>query len=441
MIEATEEGVTDGLMMDRNHENDTLIRLPNGSIIVGEKKRETRTVSLGFAFTVGSSNETSKDSGISHFIEHMLFKGTKKRSALEIKEPIERVGGSLNAYKGRISTVYYAKIPDTHWKVALEILHDLVKNPVFLKEDVVLERNVILEELTSSQDDPYDRICDMTVEKVWKEDFGHSILGTEETVNSFTNENLIDYYNKFYRSNRLIFGVAGNYNEELIEMARELLERFPGDNNGRSYSTGSPDKFISPMHILERRKDLQQVHLLLSKQALGRTNEPDFHHFLAFNTLFGSGMSSILFHNIREKLGVVYNIDSELVSYKDSGIFLISACTNPKNLSKLLLTIKKEILQLKDKGISVSQLNYAKERLQGKLLMSTEGTLPTLSRKLDDYVISGYSPNLEETVDNINGITKDDLNSIVKRYLSGNWNVSLLVPESSKIIEETSFEV
>lgn len=427
--------------MDNNiSENGTLIRLPNGSIIVGEKKRETRTVSLGFAFKVGSANESKKNRGISHFIEHILFKGTETRSALEIKDPIERVGGSLNAYTGRVSTVYYAKVPDIHGELALEILHDLIHKPMFMEDDIELERNVILEELASAQDDPYDRIYDMTVEKVWDEDFGHSILGTKETVESITKEDLREYYNTFYKSNRLIFGIAGNYSDDLLEKAKSLIGSFHGDT-AECETTKSPATFNCPVNIVEKRKDLQQVHLLLSKKAPGRSNNEDFRPFVIFNTLFGNGMSSILFHNIREKLGMVYNIDSEFISYKESGTFLISACTNPKNLSRLLASLKDELSKLKENGVSISQFNYGKERFKGRILMSTEGTLPTLSRKLDDIVLCNNSKSLEETVKEIDKCSIEDLNAVIRSYLTGEWNLSLLLPESSKIVEEIAFEV
>lgn len=435
-----EEGAIDTLLDKNISENTTLIRLSNGSTIVGEKKRETRTVSLGFAFMVGSANESETNRGISHFIEHILFKGTESRSALEIKEPIERVGGSLNAYTGRISTVYYAKVPDIHGELALEILHDLIHKPMFLNDDIDLERNVILEELASAQDDPYDRIYDMTVEKVWDEDFGHSILGSEETVKAITKKDLEEYYRTFYRANRLVFGIAGNYSDDLFEKAKKLIGEFPG-NDSKNVLTKSPSIFNCPLHIIEKRKDLQQVHLLLSKEAPGRSNQKDFQPFVVFNTLFGNGMSSILFHNIREKLGMVYNIDSEFISYRDSGTFLISACTNPKNLSKLLMKLKDELTELKVNGVSLPQFKYGKERLKGRILMSTEGTLPTLSRNLDDLVICDESKTLEQTVKDIDKCSIEDLNTVIKSYLTGKWNLSLLIPESSEIVEETSFEV
>ncbi len=185
-----------------------------------------------------------------------------------------------------------------------------------------------------------------------------------------------------------------------------------------------------PLWIVEKRKDLQQVHLLLTKEAPGRRNRDDFEAFKVFNILFGSGMSSILFHNIREELGMVYNINSEFVSYTESGAFMINASTNPKNLDDLIGSLENELHRIVEKGVSRAQFNYGAERLRGKLLMSTEGTLSTLSRFLDDVVICGQPDSLETLIEKIDKLTIEELNDVAKKYLSGSWNVSLLLPKN-----------
>jgi predicted Zn-dependent peptidase len=416
--------------------------LSNGSTIVGEKKEETRTVSMAFAIKVGSADEDDSISGVSHFLEHTLFKGTQKRNAFEIKEPIERIGGSLNAYTGRVSTVYYAKVPDTSSLETLEIMHDLVSSPRFDEGSIELERGVILEEIASAEDDPFDRIYDMTMSKVWDRNFGRPILGYNKTVGSLSKEVIAGFYKSKYVASRTIFAVTGNFSDEFIERARLTLLSMPED--GTLSIAKSPSITGESLWILERRKDLQQVHLLLTKEAPGRKNSLSFESFKVFNILFGSGMSSILFHNIREELGMVYNINSEFVSYKDSGAFMINATTNPKNLDNLIDALKKELDTIVRRGIDKSHFNYGIERLKGKLLMTTEGTLSTLSRFLDDVVICGRPDNLENLIERIEGLKIDDINSVAREFLNGSWNVSLLLPQKtviSSFLKEQSFTI
>lgn len=414
--------------------------LSNNSILIGEKKEETRTVSMAFAIKVGSADEEDSVSGVSHFIEHALFKGTNLRSAFEIKEPIERIGGSLNAYTGRVSTVYYAKVPDTHSIEALEILYDLISSPSFDENSIELERGVILEEIASAEDDPYDRIYDMTMQKVWDRDFGRPILGNSETVRHLGKKEISRFYSGKYVSGKTIFAFAGNYSDKFIAKAQEILLSLPVDKT--PYKTKSPVISTEPLWLTEKKEDLQQVHLLLTKRAPGRNSKEDFEAFKVFNVLFGSGMSSILFHNIREELGMVYNIGSEFVSYADSGAFMVNASTNPKNLDNLVKSMKNEAERILRDGISHTQFNYGTERLKGKLLMSTEGTLSALSRFLDDLVISGEAVPLETLIERVERLTIHDLNAVVRKYLAGEWHVSLLLPKNmieSVFLKEGNF--
>lgn len=422
--------------------NNHYLELPNGAVIIGERKEETRTVSMAFAMKVGSADEEDSISGVSHFIEHALFKGTHRRNAFEIKEPIERIGGSLNAYTGRVSTVYYAKVPDTCASEALEILFDLITSPRFDEAALDLERGVILEEIASAEDDPYDRIYDMTIEKVWDRDFGRPILGYQETIEGLERSKVSNFYGQNYVANNAIFAVSGNYGDELLRNAEDKLLSMK--SNGHASPAKSPVIADEPLWIVERRKDLQQVHILLTRDAPGRKNRADFDAFKIFNTLFGSGMSSILFHNIREELGMVYNISSEFVSYSDSGAIMINATTSPKNLDNLVSSLKKEMDRLIVHGATEAQFSYGKERARGKLLMSTEGTLQTLSRFLDDVVICGKPDSLEDLIARIDRLTIDDVNASIKKHISGRWNVSLLLPEKklqSTFISEESFEI
>lgn len=416
----------------------TLKKLNNGAMIVGEKKRETRTVSLAFAFKVGSINENEKNNGISHFIEHALFKGTNNRSSYDIKEPIERVGGTLNAYTGRISTVYFAQVPYTHAQNTIEILYDMVRNPSFSEHEISTEKKVILEEIAESYDDPVDLIYNKTLLKIWDKHYGKPVLGTTESVSTLNHISLSNYYNAHYTSNRLIFAVAGNYDNDFLEKAEALLQSFPQARELPAPIAGSMKTIKEP--IVERKKDLKQVHLLLSIKAPSRKDK-DFEAFKIFNVLLGSGMSSILFHNIREKHGMVYSIGSEYIAYENFGTLFIYASTTPNNLQKLMDLLKIELKRIVNAGITNEEFRYGKERLKGKLMMATEGTLPILSRQLDSVMTLGVA---ESTDDHIARIDKQDFvntNEVIRNYLTSHWNTSLLVPETFELSFDANFNI
>ncbi|AKI96894.1 M16 family metallopeptidase [Kosmotoga pacifica] len=413
-----------------------LKELKNGSIIVGEKKRETRTVSLAFAFKVGSIYENNENNGISHFIEHALFKGTQNRSSYDIKEPIERVGGTLNAYTGRTSTVYFAQVPYTHAESTMEILYDMVRNPSFLEVDISTEKKVILEEIAESFDDPVDRIYNVTLSKIWDEHYGKPVLGTIESVSTINRQKLSDYYNSHYTSDRLIFAITGNYDDDLLTKVEEMLERFP-ESCGMEKNFSGSMKTTKEL-IIERKKDLKQVHLLLSTRAPSR-RDSEFEAFKIFNVLFGSGMSSVLFHNIREKYGMVYSIGSEYIAYEDFGTLFIYASTTPNNLQQLLKLLKSELKRITLHGITSDEFRYGKERLKGKLMMSTEGTLPILSRHLDNVMTLGTVESADELIAKIDKQDFDYTNEVIHKYLSGEWNISLLIPEQLDISLDANF--
>ncbi|MFO7881344.1 MAG: pitrilysin family protein [Kosmotogaceae bacterium] len=412
-------------------------KLSNNATLVSQHMGDRKTVSVAFAVRVGSAYEKDKNSGISHFVEHTVFKGTKSRNTFDIKEPIERVGGTLNAYTGRVATVFFAQMPVTHIDEALEILYDLVLNPSFDKQAIELEKQVVLEEISEAEDDPLDYIYDMTIKKIWDKNYGRPVLGTRKTVKDFTKDQIYEFHSEMYSSDKMIFAIAGNYSDGVLEKIRRMLSFIPGSNSYNTNVAGSINE--SSVCFSEVKKDLKQTHILLSKPGPGRIKEEDFEAFRVFNVFFGSGMSSILFHNIREKQGMVYNIHSEYVAYRDFGSFFVSASTNPKNVEKLMDSIRKEMLQLRDNGVKKSELNYGKERLKGKLMMSTESTLATMSRHIDEMITMGYPSSIEEILESIDSLTLKKVNDVLDRYLTGKWNVSILSNENNN--RTISFEL
>jgi len=412
-------------------------KLVNNATLVSQHMGDRKTVSVAFAVKVGSAYERDDNSGISHFVEHTVFKGTKTRNTFSIKEPIERVGGTLNAYTGRVATVYFAQMPVTHIDDALEILYDLVLNPSFDEQAVQLEKQVVIEEISEAEDDPLDYIYDMTIKKIWDKNYGRPVLGSRKTVNEFSKRQLSEFHKKMYSPDKMIFAITGNYSNEVLEKIKGMLSNIPSSDSTKRNIVGRIVK--EPVYFSETKKDLKQTHILLSKAGPGRNDEDDFEAFRVFNVFFGSGMSSILFHNIREKQGMVYNIHSEYVAYRDFGSFFINASTNPRNLDKLVNSIRKELLRLKNDGVKESELNYGKERLKGKLMMSTESTLATMSRHIDEMITMGYPSSIEQLLENIDSLTVTKINDVIKRHLTGEWNVSILSSKDNG--QTTRFEL
>jgi len=345
--------------------------LPNGLRIVYEEIPYVQSVSVGLWVGAGSRYENIGDNGISHFIEHMMFKGTSRRSARDIAEEIDNVGGQLNAFTGKECTCYYAKVLNTQVELALDILSDMIFNSCLSPESIKKEKNVVLEEINMYEDSPEEQIHDQYAGTIFKRHpLGYPILGNCNTVESFTRDELINYLEKNYCPDNTVISVAGNIK---FDRLLELIQKYFGQWQGRtSISDTQPGPFMNYKFSM-RKKDTEQVHCCIGFKGFNQTDER-LYSLLALNNLLGGGMSSRLFQKIREDLGLVYSVYSYSSTYSDVGLMTIYAGTNSSQLDMVIHHIIEELNTLKKEGVSKEELNRIKEQMKGNYILGAENT-------------------------------------------------------------------
>ncbi|MDR0273191.1 MAG: insulinase family protein [Clostridiales bacterium] len=344
--------------------------LPNGLRVVTENIPFVRSVSFGVWVRNGSRNETPENNGISHFIEHMLFKGTEKRSAPEIADVMDAVGGQLNAFTAKEYTCYFTRTLDTHFDVALDVLTDMFFNSKFDQAEIEKERGVILEEISMYEDTPEDLAVDLLQYYTFPQNpLGMSILGTPETIAGFSCDGFKKFMNARYNPKNVVIAVAGNIND--TEVFEKIAEAF-GSYTGGSDVDNEKDAIYVPGFSM-KEKDIEQVHLCVGFPGI-KTGIDESYALAAVNTILGGGMSSRLFQKIREERGLVYSVYSYNASYYDTGIFLVYAALSPNNVYEVLKLISQEVRGMFIDKIDNEQLSKAKEQLKSNFLLSLENS-------------------------------------------------------------------
>ncbi|GAB6180708.1 pitrilysin family protein [Desulfotomaculum defluvii] len=379
--------------------------LPNGVRILTQQVSHVRSVALGIWVDVGSRDESDQTAGISHYIEHMMFKGTKHRTAKQIAEELDAVGGQLNAFTTKEYTCYYAKVLDEHFNLAVDVLSDMLFHSNISEKDVEREKNVILEEIKMYEDAPDELVHDMFAKTIWSgHPLGRPIIGTAETVSSFTHKDLRAYMQQNYTPNRIVVSVAGNItHQQVVEKLLPLFSSLTGEQVTRDLKI--------PTHSIEvncRNKETEQVHMVIGAPGL-RLDDDELYVAQVINTVLGGGLSSRLFQEIREQRGLVYTVYSYHSSYYDTGIFGVYAGLSKENVNQAMDLIFKEIKDVKKNGILKEELQRAKDQLKGNLLLSMESVNTHMSRlgKSELYLGKVYSP--EEIVEKLNRITLEDI--------------------------------
>jgi predicted Zn-dependent peptidase len=380
--------------------------LTNGIRIVAEEIKYVNSVSIGIWVRSGSRYENMQNNGISHFIEHMLFKGTKNRSAKEIASSIDKIGGQLNAFTAKECTCFYAKVLDSHFDIALEVLSDMVMNSVFDENEIVKEKKVVLEEISMYEDSPEDLVHDIYTQTVLaNHSLGMPILGTRESLNSIKREDIINYFNNNFYPNNIVISLVGNFNkEDAFKKISEIFNTCEIENITKEAK--SPPDFIS--NSIHRKKSTEQVHLCMGYKGLELGNRYNY-PLLVMNNIFGGSMSSRLFQKIREERGLAYSVFSYPSSYIDSGLFTIYAGMKPSELKVVLSIISNEINELRENSISEEELYDSKEQLKGSYILGLESTSGRMisigkSELLLDKI---YSP--EEILGLIDAVTMEDI--------------------------------
>ena len=342
--------------------------LPNGLKIICEHIGYVHSVSVGIFVKNGSRNEPREAAGISHFIEHMLFKGTETRSALDIAEEIDTVGGNLNAYTTKEYTCFYAKMLDENLDTALDVLADMILHPKLEESDIALEKNVVYEEIAMYEDSPEDMVHELIMEAAWgtESGLGASTLGTKETLSAMDAQTLRAYMDKWYTPDNCVVAVAGNFGDDIFQR----MERYFGAWKGAVRQALNYCEQYRPGCIL-RKKEIEQVHFCIGFPAYPSEDTRNY-PALAFNNVFGAGMSSALFQKVREQRGLVYSIFSYMASYIDTGMFVISASMKPENLEEVMGLVYEEIEAAKRTPLDEKAMYKAKQQLKGNYILGLE---------------------------------------------------------------------
>ncbi len=386
--------------------------LSNGVRIVYEKIPYVRSVSVGIWVKTGSRNESRQNNGISHFIEHMLFKGTEKRNAKKIAESIDNIGGQLNAFTGKECTCFYAKTLDTHLDLVLDVLSDMFFNSLFAKKDMNVEKRVILEEIGMYEDSPEELVHDILSETVWNGNaIGYSILGTQESLKSFDAAMVRDYMKNNYTPQNTVISIAGNFEEAYLI---ELLNKYFGSWSSPVDQVVDFQEVVFNNGIKTREKDTEQVHLCIGFNGIAHGNDK-LYSLLAVNNIFGGGMSSRLFQKIREKKGLVYSIYSYPSAYKNAGLFTIYAGMNPDNLNVVVELVTDEIKTLIKRGIKPSDLEKSKEQLKGNYILGLESTSSRMNSIGKSELMLHHIDTPEEVLAKINSITMESVNEVIEK--------------------------
>ncbi len=388
--------------------------LKNGVRVVCEKLQYVRSVSVGIWVKTGSRDEEVRINGISHFIEHMLFKGTQTRSAAQIAEAIDNIGGQLNAFTGKECTCFYAKTLDEHIDIALDILSDMFFNSIFANKDIALEKRVIIEEIGMYEDSPEDLVHDVLSETVWGgSSVGYPILGTKKSLRNINRERIIEYMKARYTPANTVISVAGNYDDSSLQ---ELIERYFGSWSSGAVSDEKKGDVVFKPDVRIREKETEQVHICIGFEGI-RNGDDDLYPLLAVNNILGGGMSSRLFQRIREKKGLVYSIYSYPTTYKDTGLFTIYAGMKPDNLEDVIGLIYDEIRIMKRKGITISDLDKTREQMKGNYILGLESTSSRMNSIGKSELLLGYINSPEEILRKIQAITMEGVDAMIAGIL------------------------
>jgi len=387
--------------------------LANGMRVITDRMPWVETASIGVWVGAGARNEEKNVSGIAHLLEHMAFKGTAKRSARDISHEIEAVGGHLNAYTSRESTAYYARVMKDHVPLALDILSDILLHSTFAEEELAKERTVVLQEIGLTDDTPDDIIFDLFQETAFPgQIIGRPVLGTASSVSRLSRDDLIAFTRRHYRPHCMILSASGNVDHDSIHaLAEKLFAELPA---GETSELPAPPRYTGG--DLRQVRDLEQVHVVLGFEGVS-FHDPDYYALSVFSTLFGGGMSSRLFQEVREKRGLVYSIHSFSASFHDDGVFGIYAGCAPAHIAEVLPVVCAELVAAAG-NVRDEEIASARAQIKAALMMSLESTSSRCEQLGQQMLIFGRPVPLAEIVSRLDAVDKSALHALVARLLS-----------------------
>jgi predicted Zn-dependent peptidase len=369
---------------------------------------QVRSISIGVWLTRGSRHETAERSGIAHFVEHMLFKGTTSRSAEDIAQAIDSIGGQLDAFTAKEYASYYIKVLDEHLPLAIDILSDIVRNPAFHPEDIEREKKVVVEEIKMVEDTPDDLVHELFTQGFWENHpLGRPILGTRETVESFDSAQLRSYFTNAYTPRNLILSAVGNLEHARV---RDLVQ----EKFGSLVQSGEPLNEEAPRVVpktIIRNKDLEQSHLCVGVDSYPQKHDDRYSSYV-LNTLLGGSMSSRLFQNVREKRGLAYAVFSGLSAYRDAGSFTVYAGCANEAVGQVIDLVVEELRAVKKTPVPDAEIKRSKDHLKGSLMLSLESTSSRMSHLARQEIYFDRQFGLDETLSGIEKVTADDVQRV-----------------------------
>jgi predicted Zn-dependent peptidase len=400
---------------------------PSGIRVVTETIDSVRSVSVGVWVKTGSRNEISRLAGVTHFLEHMLFKGTTKRSAFDIVQNIESVGGYLNAFTSSEYTCYYVRCLDTELTTALDVLSDMVQHPAFPLDEIEKEKKVVIEEMKMYRDNPDDYIFESFTGQIFDQHpLGRPIIGFEETVSAFSRDDLTGYVSDRYTPANIIVAVAGNVDhDEVIKLVEGYFDTFHPANGVVENQILTP--YVRSEKTLYR--PIEQTHFVTGRRSLSN-DDPDRYKLLLLNTVLGGGMSSRLHQNIREKFGYCYSINSFNQAYTDTGMFGVYVGTDKDYVNHVKELIFAEFRKLRDEKVSDKEHSEAKAQLKGKLLLSQENMSNRMTRLAKSEIYYDRYITLDELVEQIDEVQTDDMQEFAAQFFrEEEFSETLLLPD------------
>lgn len=391
--------------------------LENGLTIIGEEIPYVKSISLGIWINAGSRIEDEEISGISHFIEHMLFKGTKNRTSKQIASEIDNLGGQINAFTSKECTCYYIKLLDSHIDIGIDILSDMILNSKFNEDDLDKERSVIIEELKMYEDSPEDLAYDLLTENIYKNDpLGMNIIGTEESLKKLNREKLLDYFNKYYVPNNSVIAISGNFN--FNEIINKIEEKFKGWKKKSVNIDIKKAEFKSC--FLTKNKDIEQVNLAMSLEAVPLENDEEVYALAVINTVFGGSISSRLFQKIREEKGLVYSIYSSQSLYRKCGELGIFASMSNEHLEEVYESIIEEIKIMKKDYLTEQEIKESKEQLKGSYILGLESTSSRMMSIGRSLLLNNKVESTDDILKSIDNVDRETVKKVIDKIFNLN---------------------
>ncbi|MDP3371806.1 MAG: pitrilysin family protein [Candidatus Paracaedibacteraceae bacterium] len=396
--------------------------LPSGLRIVTNTNNSVQTISCGAWFNVGTRHETKDINGIAHMLEHMAFKGTKRRTAVQIAEEIESVGGYLNAYTAREVTAYYARILKDDLPLAVDLLSDILQHSTFDKDEFVREQGVVLQEIGQTNDTPDDVVFDYFQETCYPDQpMGWPTLGTEDVIKALTPKQVSTYMSDHYSLSNMVFSAAGNVSHDaVVALCQRHFDTMPKDRplivKPSVYKGGE----------FRQEKELEQAHIILGFEGVPFSH-PDYYAMMVYSTILGGGMSSRLFQEIREKRGLVYTVQSSTSSYRDSGIFQVYAGTGENEVAELIPVMCEELCKMSI-NVTDEEIKRAKTQIKAGLLMGMESTSNRCERQANQILIYGAPVSPESICAKIDAVAKTDLLNVAATIITKKPTLTALGP-------------